>query len=253
MSAGMIAGTFQAKGYQLLHEFAGGAGDGANPHFTQLVEDGDTLYGMTQYGGDTDRGTIFKMNSDGSGFTLLHEFEGDTYDGQYPLGSLTLDGSTLYGMTQYGGDSDRGTIFKVDTNGGKFTLLHEFAGGENDGSEPRNSLTLDGSTLYGMTRNGGDSNNGTIFKIGTDGSGYSLLHEFAGGASDGSQPWGNLTLDGASLYGMTRWGGDADLGTIFKIDTDGTDFALLREFVGGPDDGGHPIAINLRHNSLIIR
>ena len=43
-----------------------------------------------------------------------------------------------------------------------FEILHEFAGGGDDGRHPRGSLTLDGSTLYGMTQHGGDSNYGTI-------------------------------------------------------------------------------------------
>jgi len=36
-------------------------------------------------------------------------------------------------------------------------------------------LLLSGSTLYGITQNGGSLGNGTIFKINTDGSGFAVL------------------------------------------------------------------------------
>ena len=59
------------------------------------------------------------------------------------------------------------------------TLLHEFAGTPADGGWPKAALVVSGSTLYGMTYQGGDSDKGTIFKIQSDGSGFSLLHEFS--------------------------------------------------------------------------
>jgi uncharacterized repeat protein (TIGR01451 family) len=78
---------------------------------------------------------------------------------------LILDGSTLYGMTKKGGDDDLGVIFKVDTAGTGFTLLHEFAGWVDDGSGPFGSLTLDGAALYGMTSQGGGNGTGVIFSV----------------------------------------------------------------------------------------
>jgi uncharacterized repeat protein (TIGR03803 family) len=46
---------------KMLHEFAGGADDGANPMFTRLLQSGSTLYGMTSAGGDSDWGVIFSF------------------------------------------------------------------------------------------------------------------------------------------------------------------------------------------------
>lgn len=53
-----------------------------------------------------------------------------------------------------------------------------------------------------MTSNGGSSNNGTIFKILKDGTGYVKLLNF-GGATTGRGPQGSLLYDGTFLYGMT--------------------------------------------------
>ena len=103
--------------YTVLHNFTGGAGDGAQP-FGDLVLSDSMLYGMTYYGGTNDGGVIFKMNSDGSGYQVLHTFLGYPVDGDKPIGSLTLSGSTLYGMTSTGGTNNPGgTVFKINTDG----------------------------------------------------------------------------------------------------------------------------------------
>jgi uncharacterized repeat protein (TIGR03803 family) len=207
-------------GYQLLHkfDFRYPETDGREPYCTLMLS-GSTLYGTTYNGGDNSRGTVFKVNTDGTGFTLLHEFAGGVNDGRYPRGSLTLSDTTLYGMTSYGGDNDFGTVFKMNTDGTGFQLLHEFAGGVNDGREPYyGDLTLFGSALYGMTYRGGNSDLGTVFQVNTDGTGFTLLHEFAGGVNDGANPCGSLTLSGSTLYGMTRNGGDTNDGTVFKYE-----------------------------------
>jgi uncharacterized repeat protein (TIGR03803 family) len=227
-------------GFTLLHDFAGGNDDGANP-FGSLTLSGSKLYGTTLGGGDSSSGTIFSINTDGTGFTLLHEFAGGADDGAEPYGDLTLSGSTLYGMTSAGGDSSLGTIFSINTDGTGFTLLHEFAGGVDDGRNPYSSLTLSGSTLYGMTIAGGDLDAGTIFSINTNGTGFTLLHEFAGGTDDGGSPHGYLIFSDSTLYGMTSGGGDSTTGTIFSINTDGTGFTLLHDFAGGNDDGAVPL------------
>lgn len=41
-------------------------------------------------------------------------------DGYYPFGSLTLSGSTLYGMAAFGGSSGWGTVFRINTDSSGF-------------------------------------------------------------------------------------------------------------------------------------
>jgi len=229
----------EKSGFTLLHSFTGGASDGTSP-YGSLFSDGPTLYGMTLSGGASGRGTIFSIQTDNSGFTLLHTFTGGANDGRSPNGNLLSDGPTLYGMTRYGGASGRGTIFSIQSDSSGFTLLHTFTGGADDGSSPYDSLISDGSTLYGMTRSGGASNIGTIFSIQSDSSGFTLLHSFTGGADDGTSPYGSLLSYGSTLYGMTHAGGASDYGTIFSIQTDNSGFTLLHTFTGGANDGSLP-------------
>jgi len=226
----------------LLHEFAGGADDGSGA-WDRLELSSGVLYGMTSHGGDSGKGVVYSINTDGSDFTLLHEFAGGGNDGEGPRGSLIKDDGVLYGMTLNGGDGsvlNTGTIFKINIDGTGFVLLHEFAGGANDGQYPYGSLVLDSGVLYGMTNQGGDSGKGVVFSIETDGSNFTLLHEFAGGGSDGDSPTGSLLLDAGVLYGMTIDGGDDDAGVVFSIETDGSNFTLLHEFTGQPDGGESP-------------
>jgi uncharacterized repeat protein (TIGR03803 family) len=223
-----------------LHTFAGGANDGLLP-YGSLTLYNSRLYGMTFAGGGSGAGTAFRMNTDGSSFTLLHTFAGGVNDGIYPLGSLTSDNNGwLYGMTQEGGSLNRGTVFGMNVDGNGYAVLHSFSD-DNNGKFPSGSLTLSGSTLYGMTwQGGGVGNGGTIFKMNINGTGFTLLHTFAGGVNDGMNPMGSLTLDGSTLYGMTQYGGSNNCGTAFQINTNGTGFALLRSFAGGVNDGKNP-------------
>ena len=84
--------------------------DGANPE-AGLILSGNTLYGTTYYGGGTNGdGTVFAVNTDGTGFTNLHSFTATTVtypwtnsDGANPEARLILSGNTLYGTTFGGG------------------------------------------------------------------------------------------------------------------------------------------------------
>jgi uncharacterized repeat protein (TIGR03803 family) len=226
-------------GYAVLHTFLGG--DGAAP-FGSLTLSGSKLYGMTNTGGGSGKGVLFNMNTNGTGFSVLHHFAGGSCDGANPIGSLTLSGSKLFGMTTYGGGaSNNGALFSMNTDGTGYSLLHRFTGGTSDGGSPTGSLTLSGSTLYGLTNYDGSSRTGALFNIGTNGIGFGLLHSFTGGPGDGFNPGGSLTLFGSTLYGMTYEGGGSNLGTIFSIGTNGAGFGLLDSFGGAPADGARPV------------
>ena len=72
---------------------------------------------------------------------------------------------------------------------------------------------------------------------------YKILHQFEWKTNDGSFPEGSLSLKGGTLYGMTNLGGkdgEYGFGIIFSIKSDGTDYQILHNFGGYPDDGGYP-------------
>ena len=234
--------NMNGSGYTTLHNFA--ISDGADPIGALVLAD-TTLYGTANNGGiGTDPGTVFKINTDGSAFTLLREFTGG--DGRWPHGDLVLSGTTLYGTTSAGGTAGNGTVFKINTDGSGYTVLHNFTGYPNDGRWPDGSLTLKGTTLYGATPVGGSygppEGYGILFKVEIDGSGYTVLKQFTG--SDGIAPTGGFVSSGTTLYGIAEGGysadGTYDRGVVFKINTDGSGYTVLHNFAGPPSDGAVP-------------
>jgi uncharacterized repeat protein (TIGR03803 family) len=222
--------------FAVLNTFNGGI-YGALPSGAPVLS-GTTLYGTTWTQGGFGYGTLFRVNTDGSGFTTILAF---TNTAGQPGGVMAISGNTLYGTLTYDiVNGIAGKVFKVDADGNNFVLLKEFTG--SDGREP-SSLLLSGQTLYGTTFYGGTATpgigSGTVFKVSTNGTGFAVLKNFAGG-SDGANPAGDLVLLGSSLYGTTSSGGYSNNGTIFKIDTDGNNYAVLKRFHG--IDGSNPDA-----------
>lgn len=193
-----------------------------------LFYDGVYLYGTSSRGGTNDNGFIFKIKTDGTGYTELLYFNGA--NGFHPSGSLISDGTYLYGTTENGGLNGKGTIFRIMPDGTGYTLLLNFNG--INGSYPDASFLFDGTYLYGTTSFGGTNNAGTVFKIKPDGTGFTLLVNFTG--SNGFGPRAELISDGTYFYGTTVLGGINNKGTIFRIKPDGTGFTVLFHF-NGPD------------------
>jgi uncharacterized repeat protein (TIGR03803 family) len=165
-------------------------------------------------------GSVFKLNTDMASFATLHTFTSlpppfTNSDGANPMGGLTLSSNTLFGRTVSGGGFGVGTVFKLNSDGTGFTNLHSFTDyGGGAGPVPQAGLILSGTTLYGATEFGGTWNNGTVFRLNTDGTGFTNLYSFSGG-SDGANPAATLVLSGNTLYGTASAGGSSGNGTVF--------------------------------------
>jgi len=231
----LLAGRVAAQTLTALYDFNYGS-DGAYP-YAGLVLSGSTLYGTALAGGNG-FGTVFALNTHGSGFTTLYAFTNGS-DGNRPYGQLILAGNTLYGTTQGGGTSHEGVVYAVNIDGTGFRTLHSFTGGS-DGATPFAGLVLAGNTLYGTASGGSIAGVGTVFGLNTNGNGFVTLHGFTGG-SDGANPFGGLILAGSTLYGTAQLGGSFSSGTVFSLSTNGTGFETLYSFTG-KGDGDEPAA-----------
>jgi uncharacterized repeat protein (TIGR03803 family) len=172
-------------------------------------------------------------------YSVLYSFMGGP-DGENPWAGVVVDAQgNLYGTTTGGGSYGNGTVFKVDTAGTE-TVLHSF-GNSPDGANPYYAgVVLDGQgNLYGTTFAGGAYGNGTVFKVDTTGS-ETVLYSF-GNSPDGANPDAGVVLDGqGNLYGTTFAGGAYGNGTVFKVDTTGSE-TVLHSFGNSPD-GANPDA-----------
>jgi uncharacterized repeat protein (TIGR03803 family) len=261
----VLVGQVAAQTFTTLYNFTGWP-DGGIPECT-LVLSGNSLYGTTAGGGSGGSGTVFKVNTDGTGFTTLYSF-GPTdirdanSDGAFPAGDLVLASNTLYGTTSSGGlctacGAGGGTVFKVNTDGTSFTVLHIFAGGNSDGAAPSGGLRLSGNTLFGTTGGGGNSNNGTVFALNTDGTGFAILYSFGPSGTNaygwftnsyqwftnggGALLYTGLILSDNKFYGTTANGGSFGNGTVFTMNMDGTGLTILHEFTGPAQTNASPV------------
>jgi uncharacterized repeat protein (TIGR03803 family) len=158
----------------------------------------------------------------------LHSF--NDLDGYGPAGApiIGTDGC-FYGVTEEGGISGLGTIFKI-TAEGVFTKLIDFTG--ENGATPKASL-LEGSdgNLYGTTSLGGSSNRGTVFRITRQGT-LTTLVNFNG--TNGSFPETALIQDTNGYF----YGGTSQMdagGSLFKMDVEGN-FIFQQKTLSAPSD-----------------
>jgi uncharacterized repeat protein (TIGR03803 family) len=109
------AGRVTAETLTVLHSFTYGS-DGAYPTAGLITNSsGNTLYGTAVQGGSPGYGTVFAVNTDGTGFTNLHNFAYYDSDGAYPKAGLILSVNSLYG-TGGGSSPGNGTVFAVNTD-----------------------------------------------------------------------------------------------------------------------------------------
>jgi uncharacterized repeat protein (TIGR03803 family) len=216
---------------------------GLNPN-GDLIEGSDgKLYGTTSAGGEVyGRGEVFRMNHDGTGFSILTTgFPGNTIG--VPLGGV-VEGSDgkLYGTHSTGGPggSIGGGLYSLNKDGTSYTVLRQFSP-TTDGGAPQAPLVggIDGR-LYGTNRAGGTTGAGTVFAFDEGGGGFVVLHHFNSSA-DGGTPYAGLTVGpGGTLYGTTSTGGSGGGGTVYSLNTDGAAYQVLHAFNTGGSNFRRP-------------
>jgi uncharacterized repeat protein (TIGR03803 family) len=276
----VLAGRVMAQAFTTLHSFTATSTDssGVNTNSdgvgaSSLVLSGNILYGTARGGGSGGNGTVFKVNTEGAGFSTLHNFASASTnslgswtnrDGASPSGLIT-SGNIIYGTTSVGGTSGNGTVFAINTDGTGFTNLYNFTATRTnssniytngDGAKPWGTLILSVNTLYGTAYGGSTFGGGTVFAVSTNGTDFSILHAFAGGGE--LPPTGGLILSNSTLYGTA--GSTYANGGVFKVNTDGTGFTNLYTFTalinpfdcgeGTNTDGSFPTSVILSGNTL---
>jgi uncharacterized repeat protein (TIGR03803 family) len=235
---------------QILHSFRGNA-DGSGPAAGLTFGPDGALYGTTYSGGYG--GTVFRLAPPAAGTTAwtkttIYQFDNfpspDYNNNKKPSGRLLLRNGYIYGTTS-GISADSGTAFRLTPPAkGKTawtaTILFVFKDGD-DGGDALGGVIMDAAgALYGTTYKGGiiscppshypDNGCGIVYRLTPPAKGTpwkeTVLHRFAN-FNDGSNPMGELLMDGKGvLYGTTSGGGNEGCvnlgvvhgcGTIFKL------------------------------------
>lgn len=210
--------------FTTLYSFTGGD-DGANPAFDLTEGNDGNLYGTTQFGGSENFGTVFCITPSGTLTTLAALPSNQSGSMSYIASVIEGADGNFYGTFQYfgtigvdyGGPGD-GVVYEMSPDG-TFSNLFSFDG--TNGAYPQPGLVAGGDgSFYGTTSTGGTNDLGIVFRITTNGT-FTCLHSFTGGA-DGADPGPGLVVGkGGELYGTTVSGGAANVGTVFKITTNG--------------------------------
>ncbi len=205
-----------------------------------------TLYTVTRARGSANNGRVIKLQPNGSGYQVVHEFTATGArqpDHAFILGN---DGA-LYGTGEFGGTANFGMLYKVNPDGSGFSLLRSFTAGgpnvvPNDGGAPKGGLVhASDGFLYGATTTGTiagtnvNDRNGVIYRIHADGTDYRPIFSFDGGATrpNGTAPNSLIIGRDGKLYGTALGGPAAGGGTggvVFTLQPDGTGFTVLKTF-----------------------
>jgi len=243
-----------------IYPFTNGS-DGAYPWAPPVQTPDGSLWGVTNSGG-TIAGTVYKLTSSGA-LSWFGKLPSNT---AAPL-ILSQQQGNLYGTTQYGDDGtsahkfNRGTVFKL-TQTGVITVLYSF-----NPNDPKEGLVPVGPVLegydgflYGTTSTGGQNatglaagtndGRGTIFRIARDGSSFSTIHAFQDNVT-AKEGYGSVAglVQGSDyrLYGVNPNGGANGYGTLFSVNTDGTNFAVLYNF--DKPSGSNPSSTPFLHTN----
>lgn len=242
----------------VLHNFKFGSGDGNYPSGDLIMDMAGNLYGTTGEGGSGKCGTygcgtVFEVSpQSGGGWAemVLYSFAG-SQDGVGPIGLVLDAAGNLYGTTGSGCSGGGGIIFELSLQSDESwseTILYAFTYPGLNGYQPDASLVFDPTgDLYGTTKLGGHSGQGTVFELSPkSGGGWieNVLYSFKSNGKDGENPSGSLVFDASgNLYGTTPAGGSAGQGTVYELSPNsggGWTERRLHTFLNNGSDGEGP-------------
>jgi uncharacterized repeat protein (TIGR03803 family) len=159
----------------ILHSFSNDLLDGVLPAGRLVFDTSGNLYGLTALGGYIEEGSLFELKKPKKAGkkwskSILYNFTGK--DGQYPVDGLVFNGGDLYGTASRGGAGTAcstngcGTVFKFAPNERRLTVLHSFAGENEDGETPLGDVVFDSSgNLYTTAGQGGVQGDGIALRL----------------------------------------------------------------------------------------
>jgi uncharacterized repeat protein (TIGR03803 family) len=237
--AGTIYNMTISANVTVLHSFAGGSTDGANPQGALVQRNDGNFCGTTLAGGPANVGTVFCMTADGQ-VTILHAFTGG--DEARPSGRLiqAIDGG-LYGTTRSTGFPLFGVVFRIGrAAAANMSLTADFDGDRKSDLVVFRPATGQWFIRYSTRQYGYDS--AATYQWGLPGD-VPLVADFDGdGVSDlvvyrpGNGTWYiRLSSSGYSLANWIayQWGLPGDIPLAADFDGDGkNDLVVYRPSTG---------------------
>jgi uncharacterized repeat protein (TIGR03803 family) len=211
----------------LIYIFKSTPNDGHRPYGGVVFDNKGDLFGTTQDGGSSSRGTVYELRPQAGGNwaeSIIYNFK-EQGDGAYPITPLTIDAAgNLFGTTFSGGTNFFSVVFELREIGGQWheSVLYTF---DAYGYSPSAVVFDAAGNLYGTTVNGGGGCNypgcGIVFELTPRAGAWkeTTLHEFES-SGDGSESVAGVWIDNATgrIYGTTQYGGGRyGNGTVFEV------------------------------------
>jgi uncharacterized repeat protein (TIGR03803 family) len=147
-------------------------------------------------------GRLFSVNTDGTDFTVLHQFSGT--DGIEPDALVADRTGMLYGITHTGGSDGDGVLFSLSPDG-VFSVMHNFtlpiSGYPNALIIAPNGILVGSSFIGGSPSSGCSQGCGTIFTYEPAPRRFATQFTFtSSGASEGYSPYVGSLGPGPTIY-----------------------------------------------------
>ncbi|MGA9643730.1 MAG: choice-of-anchor tandem repeat GloVer-containing protein [Terriglobales bacterium] len=203
---------------------------GMDPTLAPIQLSDGNLYGVTWWAGQGNAnagGTVWKISPAGQA-AVVHTFEPNK-TGQFPKGENPVIGfaqgadHNLYGITESGGKTNQGVMYKQAAGGAKggFKVVHNFCSGQCTDIQGPIILGNDGN-FYGIEFGGG-----VIFRMTPQGA-WSVFYTL----NSETNGWASTLLQGSdgNFYGTGEIGTPCDRqGTVFRLTPSGQ-FSILTSF-----------------------
>ncbi|MEM6524133.1 MAG: choice-of-anchor tandem repeat GloVer-containing protein [Bacteroidota bacterium] len=227
-----------------------------------------SFIGTTENGGGFLSGSIFKIDTSGTGFETLYSFPVENR-GKSPDDALLEFTDGLYYGTARGGLFNSGVLFTYDFTGNNYKVRLDF--GDSLGG-PTAQLITNGTIIYGAL-GGSTTRNAALFSYNPTTEAFNILYEFI---SPTGGSIGDLILDGDILYGSSTRLTGSESGYIwqynlvtesfdaynFNQNTDGinpaglvlVDASRIYGYTGffGPSGAGNLFEYNIASNTLTV-
>ena len=167
-----------------------------------LSSDGLLYMASEEFGLVSFDGILSSFNTSTGVITVIDTFT--NFFGQPKSKLLEASDGNLYVTTFNGGSSNIGAIVRYNKATSSLERLHSSTGNEFRNSFNNQLFEASNGVLYGSSREGGDSQQGCVFKINKDGTGYQNIFSMVSGITDeGSNPEGGFVEKNGLIYGTT--------------------------------------------------
>ncbi|NMM50224.1 choice-of-anchor tandem repeat GloVer-containing protein [Marinigracilibium pacificum] len=222
--------------------------DAKNPSTSLTYTSDGYLFGTTDNGGSNDAGSFFKVQPNGANFEVFKIFS-ETNGADPSSAIIELNSTEILGTTLTGGANDAGVLYKVKKDGTGYTKLLEFDPSSGYASPNGNIYKTSLNTLViSLSQNSSSliqNPYGGVLQVNLSGLISTEYYLPSTGGFDLQS--GIIKAANGKYYGVTTRGGEYDLGVIFSMDTDGSNYQEIIEL--NTTTGGNALTGILEHSN----